>query len=278
MAVSEQLKALVAQMPDPDGRGMYTENIDKEKIEKAIDAIAKGGPDYVQGMIDMLGEPGSAEDVKPHYALHCVANHVVASGDEKARKALCDTLCQALDGDYSDYVKSFLCQTLQWFGHGESTAALGKLLTNEALCDPAAMALAAIKDGSADTLRQALPAAKGKCRLAIVDALAALADSGSAAAFKEALTDDDREVRIAAGAGLAKLGDAGSASLLMKAADVEPGWERIQAAKNCFVLAETLAAAGKQDDAKKVYSYLRDSRKDASEKYIKDAAEKALKA
>ena len=29
MAVSEQLKALVDQMPDPDGRGMFTENIDK---------------------------------------------------------------------------------------------------------------------------------------------------------------------------------------------------------------------------------------------------------
>ena len=54
MAVSEQLKALVDQMPNPDGRGMFTENIDKEKIDKAVEAIYKGGPAFVQGLIDML--------------------------------------------------------------------------------------------------------------------------------------------------------------------------------------------------------------------------------
>ncbi len=30
MAVSERLKALVDQMPDADGRGMLTENIDND--------------------------------------------------------------------------------------------------------------------------------------------------------------------------------------------------------------------------------------------------------
>jgi hypothetical protein len=257
---------------------MFTENIDKEKIEKAIDAVYKGGKSNVQGLVEMLGKPGSSEDVKPHYALHCLANYTLVVKDEKARKDLCDVLAGELSGNHSDYIKSFLCQTLQWAGRRESVSALGKLLTNEALCDPAAMALAAIQDGAAEELRKALPQAQGKCRLAIVDALAALDDSGSASAFKEALKDEDREVRIAAGAGLAKLGDAGSADLLMKAADVEPGWERIQATKNCMVLAENLMAAGKKSDAQKIYMHLRDSRKDASEKYIRDAAEKALKA
>ena len=42
MAVSEQLKTLVDQMPDPDGKGMFTENIDKQKIETAIAAIYEG--------------------------------------------------------------------------------------------------------------------------------------------------------------------------------------------------------------------------------------------
>jgi hypothetical protein len=62
----------------------------------------------------------------------------------------------------------------------------------------------------------------------------------------------------------------------MKAADVEPGWERIQATKNCMVLAEKLVAAGKKSDAAKIYKYLRDTRKDPSEKYVRDAAEKAM--
>jgi hypothetical protein len=278
MAVSEQLKALVEQMPDPDGRGMYTENIDKEKIDKAIAAIHAGGRDNVRGLIEMLGEPGSDQDVKPHYALHILANQTVIAQDAKGRQALCEVLAEALSGDYSPYIKSFLCQTLQWFGRRESVSALGKLLTDEELCDPAAMALVAIKDGAAEPLRAALPAATGRCRLTILHSLAALADAGAAEAFKQALQDEDREVRLAAGAGLARLGDAGAIEPLLKAADADPGWERIQAAKHCLVLAEKLAAAGKQAEARRIYQQLRDTRRDASEAYLRDVADKALAA
>ena len=59
MAASETLKALVAKMPNPDGRGMYCTDIDKEEIEKAVAEIAKGGKENVLGLIDLLGEPGS---------------------------------------------------------------------------------------------------------------------------------------------------------------------------------------------------------------------------
>ena len=276
MAVSDKLKALVDQMPDPDAGGMFTENIDKEKIENAIAAIHEGGRDNILGLVEMLGEPGSDEDAKPHYALHCVLNHTLVVKDQQARKEFCDVLAAELSGEHSDCIKGYLCQTLQWAGRREAVDALGGLLLNEALCDPAAMALVAIRDGAADVLRKALPKAEGKCRLAIVDALAALADAGSAAVFKDALNDPDREVRIAAAAGLAKIGDPGAVDLLMKTADAEPGWERIQATKNCLVLAENLTAAGKTHDAKKIYTYLRDTRKDESEKYIRDAAERGL--
>jgi hypothetical protein len=276
MAASEKLKALVDQMPDPDGRGMFTENIDKEKIEKAIAEIHKGGRANVQGLIEMLGEPGSEENVKPHYALHCLANHVLVIKDESARRQLSETLAANLGGDLSTYNKAFLCQELQCAGRKEATAALGKLLLDEELVEPASMALAAIGEGAAEQFRAALPKAEGKCRLNIVDGLAALADAQSAAAFKEALKDADREVRLAAGSGLARIGDAGAVDALLKAANVEPGWERIQAAKHCLVLAEKLMAAGKRAEAGKIYTHLRNTRKDPSEKYIRDAAEKAL--
>ena len=276
MAVSDKLKALVDQMPNPDGRGMYTENIDKEKIERAAAEIHKGGPENVLGLIEMLGEPGSEENVKPHYALRCLGNHVLVIKDENARRQLSETLASQLGGELSTYNKAFLCQELQWAGRREAVGALGKLLTDEELCDPAAMALAAIGDGAADELRRALPAAKGPCRLAVIDALAALADAGSANIFKEAINDPDREVRLAAGSGLARLGDAGAVDLLLKAADVEPGWERIQQTKHCMVLAEKLSAAGRKPDAARIYSRLRDTRSDPSESYIREAAEAAL--
>jgi HEAT repeat protein len=276
MAVSPQLKALVEQMPNPDGRGMLTENIDKDKIEKAIAAIYQGGRENVQGLVEMLGAPGSDEDVKPHYALHTLANYTVIVKDEEARRQLCEVLTAALAGDHSTYVKAFLCQTLQWVGHRESVPALGKLLLDEELCDPAATALVAIKDGAAEPLRAALPQAGGRCRLTILHSLAALADAQSADIFKQALQDSDCEIRIAAGAGLARLGEAGSADALIEAAEVEPGWERIQATKHCLILAERLTAAGKKDVAAKIYTHLKKTRSDPSEAYIREAAEKAL--
>jgi len=278
MAVSDKLKALVDQMPNPDGRGMYCTDIDKEKIEKAVAEIHQGGRENILGLIEMLGEPGTEEDVKPHYALHCLANHVLIIKDENARRQLSETLISQLGGNLSDYNKAFLCQELQWAGRREATAALGKLLLDEQLLEPAAMALVAIRDGAAEQLRAALPQAKGKCRLNIIDGLAALGDAQSAGALKQALADADSEVRIAAGAGLAKIGDPSAADALLKAAEVGPGWERIQATKNCLVLAEKLTAAGNKAEAVKIYSRLRDTRKDPSERYVRQAAEAALAA
>jgi len=276
MAITEQLKTLVDQMPPADGRGMYTDNIDKGKIEKAVDEIAKGGKANVQGLIEMLGEPGTAENVKPHYALHCVVNSALIGGDEKLQKEVCAVMADALSSNITNYNKAYLCQELQWAGSQDNVAALAKLLTNEELCDPAGMALVAIENGAADALKKALPGAKGRCRLVIVHSLAALADAGSAAIFKEALGDDDQEVRLAGGSGISKIGDASAVDAMIKAADVEPGWERIQQTKHCLVLAEKLAASGKKSDAGKIYKHLKDSRKDATEAYIREIAEAAL--
>lgn len=276
MAVSEQLKALVEQLPNPDGRGMYCTDIDKEKIEKTIAEIAKGGKENILGVIELLGEPGTDQDVKPHYALHCLGNYFLAAKDENARRQFAEALASQLAGERSKYIRGYLCQELQWAGHKEAVPALAGLLADAELVDQAAMALVAIKDGAAEALRAALPQAQGRCRLVIVHSLAALADAQSLDALQQVLSDPDREVRLAAGAGLAKVGAAGAVDLLLKAADVEPGWERVQSTKHCLVLAEKLAAAGKKADAARIYRRLRDTRTDASEKHIHEVAEKAL--
>jgi len=276
MAISEKLKALVDQMPNPDGRGMYTTDIDKEKIERAVAEIHQGGRDNILGLIEMLVPPGEGDDVKAHYALHCLGNHVLKIKDENARRQFSETLASQLGGDRPKPVQAYLCQELQWAGRREAAAALGKLLTDEELSAPAAMALVAIRDGAAEQFRAALPNAQGKCRLNVVQGLGAVRDAQSAGALKQALDDPDREVRLAAGWGLAHLGDAGAVDVLLKEADKEPGWERIQATKHCLVLAEKLAASGQALAARQIYAHLRDTRSDPSERYIRDAAEKAL--
>jgi HEAT repeat protein len=278
MAVSEQLKTLVEQMPTADGRGMYCTDIDKEKIEKAIAQIQKGGKENILGLIDMLGEPGSDRDVKPHYALQCLANYVLQGRDEQARRDFAEVLAGQLGSERSAYIRGYLCQELQWAGRREACPALGKLLNDEELVEPAAMALAAIRDGAAEQFRAALAGAKGVCKPNIVQGLGAVGDKESTPALLALLTDDDREVRLAAGWGLARMGDAGSVNALIKAAGAPDGWERIEATKHCLALAEKLTAAGQKAEAGKIYAYLRDSRKDAHEKYVRDLAEKALAA
>lgn len=277
MAISEKLKSLVARMPDADGRGMYTQNIDKEKTESAVAEIAKGGRADVEGLVEMLGAPGADENVKPHYALHCVVNYALIAGDEPMRKDVCGLLAAKLsDAAVSTYNKAFLCQELQWAGGAEAVGALGKLLTDDELTDPAAAALTAIGTGAGDQFRAAVSGAKGECRLAVIQALGAVEDTPSIGTLREALADADREIRLAAGWGLARMGDAGSVDVLLKAADVEPGWERIQATKHCLVLAEKLQESGEKARAEQIFQHLRDSRSDPSERYVRDAAEKAL--
>ncbi len=278
MSASANLKELLGQLPDPDNRGMFCTDIDKEKIEKTIAEIQKGGKDNILAIIDMLVEPGQGDDVKPHYALHCLGNLALQQKDEKARRLFSETLASQLGGSRPKGVQAYLCQELQWAGRKEAVPALAKLLTDGDLVDRAGMALVAIKDGAAEALRAALPGTQGLCRLVILHSLAALADPQSAEALKQALTDSDREVRIAAGAGLAKIGDASAAEALLKASQVEPGWERIQQAKHCLVLAEKLAASGQKPQAALIYKGLRASRTDPSEKYLRESAERGLAA
>ena len=277
MSVSEELKSLVAQMPDPDGRGMYTENIDTEKIERAITAIHKGGREFAAGLVAMLGAPGTVENVKPHYALHCLANHVLAVKDENGRRQLVEALCgKLLSDDVALHNKRYLCELLQWAGRREACAALGRVLGDENLAEPAAMALVAIRDGAAEQFSAALPKVQGKCRLNVIHGLAALGDGSAAAPLRAALADEDREVRLAAGHGLALATNAEDADRLLQAAEGAEGWERIQQTQSCLILAERLDAAGRKDAAAKIYSRLRDTRKDPSERYVREAAIKAL--
>lgn len=279
--MNEQTSALVAlvnKMPDPDQRGMYCADIDKEKIEGAIAKILKGGRDNIIGVIDMLVEPGKGNDVKAHYALHCMALHVCKLDNNRPRRRFSRTLASQIGGDRPKEVQKYLVRELQIAGGREVVEELGELLVDEELCEPAAQALAAIGDGAAEQLRRALPRARGKCRLTIVQNLGVVRDAKSVGTLKEAVSDEDGEVRIAAAWALANIGDAGSVNVLLRAAEKADGWERIQATKACLLLAEKLHTAGRKSEAVKIYRHLRDTRTDPAERYVCDAAKIGLAA
>jgi HEAT repeat protein len=149
------------------------------------------------------------------------------------------------------------------------------LLRKPAGGDGAAEQLAALAAGQ---LRDALPNAKGKCRLTVIQNLGVVRDRKSVDALREAVGDEDRDIRLAAAWGLANIGDPGSVDVVLRAADVQYPYERIKAAQACLLLAENLLAAGKKKDAMKIYAHLRDTRTDPAEQYLRELAEGALAA
>jgi len=275
---SSALVRLVNQMPDPDQRGMYCTDIDKEKIEGAIRSILKGGRDNIIGVIDMLVEPGKGDDVKAHYALHCMALHVCKVDNDRPRRRFARTLASQIGGDRPKEVQKYLIQQLQVAGGKEAVEALGGVLVDEELCEPAAQALAAIGEGAAEQLSKALSRVSGKCRLTILQNLGVVRASESVDALKKAVSDEDEAVRMTAVWALANIGDADSAKMLVSTADKSDGWERIQATKACLLLAERLGAAGKKTEAVRIYKHLRDTRTKSAERYVSDAAKTGLAA
>jgi len=286
MAEKPDVKALVETMPDLDsrkdkkGKVHTTGKLTGPKwpdAEKVYEAILDGGREAVAAVVDLLEPIDDGRDYKARYVLAGLAAFVCRDGREKHRAVYDEALASRLGGDRPKPVRAFLLRQLQTAGDKSAVAAAGKLLLDEDLCEPAAQALVAIDPKAAgEALRRALPRADGPRRLTIVQGLGVVADAASARALREALGDADREVRIAAGWSLARLGEDGSVEALMKAADAKDRWERIQAARACLLLAEKLRAAGKGTEAARLYKHLRDTRRDESERYLREAAERAL--
>jgi hypothetical protein len=274
---SSDFAELVNRLPDPDEQGLLS-NIDKETVDSVVSEINEGGRKSLLALIDMLVEPGRGDDVKPHYALHCLAVRMCKPDEEKSRQVFTRTLAMQLGGDKPKAVQKYLIRQLQVAGDKEVVPALGKMLQDEELYEPAAQAIVAIGDGAAGQLRNALPKAKGKMKLTIIQNLGVLRDAESVDALKKAIGDEDREIRLAAGWVLANIGDAGSVDLLLKAADAEGTYERVKATKACLLLAERLLEAGKKEPAEKIYTHLRDTRSGPDEAYIRAATEKGMAA
>ena len=266
---------LIDSLPDPDERGLLSK-IDKQAVDNVTAQLHEGGRRSLVSLVNMLVEPGAGDDVKARYALHCLAVHVCKLNNDKTRGAFASTLARQLGGDRPKAVQKYVIEQLQVAGGKEVVGALGKMLLDEELCEPAAQALAAIGDGAAEQFRNALAKSGGKARLTIIQNLGVLGDAGSADRLKTAIGDEDREIRLTAGWALANMGDSGSVDLLLRAAETEETYERVKATKACLLLAEKLIAAGRKGPAVKIYEHLRDTRSGSDEAYVRDAANEGL--
>src|SRR5213083_2409031 len=96
------------------------------------------------------------------------------------RGAAADTLASQLASDrHSKAERGFFMRELQVIGGPEAVSELGKQLLEEELGQGAVQALLAIREGAPARFRKALAQAKGRNRLAILQALGVAQDTGS---------------------------------------------------------------------------------------------------
>lgn len=287
MAASEELKALVAKVPELDKKGariplLKTKPSDGkftgpewDEALKIIEPILKGGKASITGLVDLLEEVDDGRDYKARYLLHAMAQFVCRADKQEQQDMVIDALASSLTGRPAP-IRKFVIQQIQVCGDKRVAAQLGRLLLDDDVYEEAALALLAIGDGAVEQFRAALPKARGKARLTCAQNLGVLKDAASAGVLREAVGGSDAALSAAAAWGLANLGDASAADAICKAADAAKSWQRIDYTKACFLLAERLLAAGKKADATKIYTHLRETRTGASESYVREAAAKAL--
>ena len=218
---------------------------DRDEAHAVMARLAEGGPATVATLVELVGDEfGDPEGVGPKYALHGLVHFVSTPGADGDRGMVAETLARELSGDHSDELKAFLCRQLQLCGRSQEVPALGRLLTSDRLCEPAAQALLAINtDEATAALREALADAEEGRVTTIVKALGRQRDKASANAIRNLAGDPERDVRLVTWYALANIGDAGSKKLLLEVADDEPSYERDQATEACLLLARRLAAS-----------------------------------
>ena len=274
--MNDHLADLVAKFPTPAAKDGKLAEPDKAATDAALAELAAGGRDAVTGLVALLAPADKGGDGKARHALHALVSHVAGLKDDGKRKVVAEALVATLDGDRPAEVKAFVIRQIQLVGGRDVVPALGRLLTDEALLEPAAQALLAVRDGAADQFRSALPKATGKARVTIIHALGTLRDGAAAGELRKLLADADRDTRLTAAWAVANAGDADAADALLKLADKAEGYERSKATQACLWLAERLTAAGKKADAARIYTRLHETRNDPDEAHVREAAARGL--
>ncbi len=250
-------------------------NPNLKEMTAALDGLRAMGAEGVTGLVALLKPDAEGGDV---HVRHCLHGQAMRAGgwQEKDRQAFTKALAGTLKEDYPKQAKGFVIRQLQVAGGTEVAVMLGEWLLDDELWEDAAQALLAIGD-TAEQFLKALPKAKDKQLLTIVQALGVLKVNNASERIRELVTADDEGLRQVATRALADMADAGAVDTLLKAADTAKGFERTKQTGTCLQLAENLLALGRKKDAARIYKHLRDTRKDPDEAHIHEAAEQGLK-
>jgi len=182
---------------------------------------------------------------------------VATHGDAAARKDLEKRLAAVLGTDASQAAKDFVCRKLSIIGTADSVPALAPLLLDQKLSHMARYALERMScEASLQTMRDALPKAKGLVRVGIINSLGVRRDAKSVGTLVKLLGDSDKQVVACAAAALGSIGTPEAAKALQDFQKKAPEGLEIAAADACLICAEKLLDAGKKAEALLIYRQL----------------------
>jgi HEAT repeat protein len=179
-------------------------------------SLIRMGSDSVLEICDRLEVPGSERNARAEYALQAVAEYVVSRGSETERLRYVSALARGLDRPRPPVQTAFLLARLQVAGRRESITAASRFLADERLCEPAAQAMVAIRDGAEPAFLNALPGARRGCRITILKSLGDLRAGGAVDVLVKEVAAEDQGVRLAALYALANIGDARAETVLAR--------------------------------------------------------------
>jgi len=271
------LAALIATLPEADNQGRdgrFT-GPDLETMKKIYDEITKGGKQNVAALVGMLVEPGKGEDYKTRYVLHGLVTYANRTENEEIRPMVREALLSTLGGATPKAVQKYVLEELKHIGSKAEAEQISRCLADDDLCEFAAQTLVAIRD-TADLFGKALPAAGGKNKVTIIQALGVLRDVKAADELKKALSDAETSVRLAAAEALANIGEGSAANAILTAADGAKDFERIKLTEAALRLADRLLESDKKADAERIFRKLWDTRTAREERQVRCAAVQGL--
>ena len=273
--------AIVNQLPDADRPGTESKFTGPapDEAKKLVASVLSGGREAILELAEMIRDAnGKGEkNFKPGYLLHAVALRVGDKGRDKERLVFTGALAALLGGaNPPPGAQEYLLRELQCAGGPEVVKTLGALLEKPGIWEHALSALVAIETGAGEHLRKALAGAKGRRRLAILQALGSLRDTASTATLADATRDKDENTRLAASLGLARIATPACIQPVVKAAAKAKRWEKIRANKAALLLAENLAASGNKDKARDTCNLLVNANQEEDNSYVREAAERII--
>ena len=245
----------------------------EERPEALGAELADLDTDELAMLCEMLVEPGTGDDTKARMALHGLILHLAQGGTAAQERRFVAAIGDALQADHPIAVKVFLLRQLQLVGGEDAIPTVGRYLSDEALCEPAAQALLAIGgEKAARAFARALPEARGRSRVTIVKALRMLPQAAAIPALRKDATNEDWDLRINALGALAASGDPAVADVLLQAADADAWQERAQMTAYLLEFAQRLAEHAHEDDAVLMLRRLIESRTAPEEIHVQCAA------